>query len=123
MRTNTKLLPASTIEITTPDGHAIELDCVQCVHCGTHFPIAPGSGKIRGFCGRCNGPVCGPRCAECVPIEQWLENREQGRPDDHRPVRVSMGGVSCPSLNSGRSVSITTSQDRPCHTITTRDDS
>ena len=95
-RTNTKLSPASTITITDPEGPTIEADLVACVHCGCHFPIKPGSGKTRGFCGRCNGPVCGPACAACVPIERWLENREQGKPDDYRPVRVSLGGIVLP---------------------------
>ena len=53
---------------------------LQCVHCGRHFRLQPGSGRVRGFCSRCNGPVCGPDCAECVPAEQQLENMEAGRP-------------------------------------------
>jgi hypothetical protein len=64
-----------------------EFATAQCVHCGAHFPIRPGSGKIRGFCFRCNGPVCGPACAACVPAELQLDNLEAGRPVDFRPIR------------------------------------
>ena len=96
MRTNTRLYPASTIEITNHDGPTVESDLVQCVHCGGHFPIKIGSGKTRGFCTLCNGPVCGPSCANCVPLEKWLENREQGKPDDHKPTKVSMSGIILP---------------------------
>lgn len=63
-----------------------EIPTLQCVHCGRHFPVRPGSGKIRGVCLRCNGPICGPGCAACVPAEQQLENLEAGRPLDFRPI-------------------------------------
>ena len=96
LRTNTKLSPASTITITDPDGPTIEVDLLQCGHCGCHYPVKVGSGITRGTCTQCR-PICGPRCAgKCVPIERWLENREQGKPDDHRPVRVSRGGIVLP---------------------------
>lgn len=58
---------------------------VQCVHCGGQFAIQPGSGKIRGICTRCMGPVCGPGCNECVPVEVLLESMEKGiTPDQVR---------------------------------------
>lgn len=76
MRTNTKLIPASTIITTNLEGRVHEADMLQCVHCGSHFPVKVGSGITRGFCCRCNGPVCGQSCAECAPFEKWLENRE-----------------------------------------------
>lgn len=63
-----------------------ECKTLQCVHCGGHWIASPGSGKIRGFCMRCNGPICGPGCAECVPVEQMLENIEAGRPLGFRPI-------------------------------------
>ena len=50
---------------------------LQCVHCGSHFISRKGSGKIRGWCTRCNGPVCGPSCAVCTPFEKKLEMMEQ----------------------------------------------
>ena len=70
------------------DRAVAEIGTAQCVHCSGHFPIQPGSGKIRGFCLRCNGPICGPKCAKCVPVEQMLENIEHGRPLNFRPIRV-----------------------------------
>lgn len=69
-----------------------EVMTLQCAHCGGHWVPQPGSGRIRGFCQRCCGPVCGPGCAACVPLEQLLENYEQGRPLDYRPIVASVPG-------------------------------
>lgn len=79
---------AGLIIVSDPgaDKPILEIGTVQCVHCGCHYPVRPGSGKIRGFCMRCNGPICGPGCAECVPTEQMLENIEKGRPLNYRPI-------------------------------------
>lgn len=65
-----------------------EIATLQCAHCGGHWIPAPGSGRVRGWCQRCAGPVCGPGCAECVPAEQLLENIEHGRPLEFRPIIV-----------------------------------
>lgn len=68
------------------DRPLLETKTLQCVHCGGHWIPLPGSGRVRGFCQRCMGPVCGPGCAECIPEEQMLENIEKGRPADCRPI-------------------------------------
>lgn len=68
------------------DRPLLETKTLQCVHCGGHWIPLPGSGRVRGFCQRCMGPVCGPGCAECIPEEQMLENIEKGRPADYRPI-------------------------------------
>lgn len=68
------------------DKPILEIASVQCVHCGGHWIPQPGSGKIRGFCMRCNGPICGPVCQECVPTDLLLENMEKGRPLNFRPI-------------------------------------
>ena len=89
---HTTLHPAGYVEITSPDGVSAS-DTLQCVHCGGHWQIIPGSGRVRGWCGRCNGPTCGPRClvgADCVPVEQLLENMEHGRSYDYRQI-ISRG--------------------------------
>ena len=52
-------------------------DTVQCRHCGKHFVMRHGSGTVRGYCQRCGGLVCGPRCAACVPFEQALDLAEK----------------------------------------------
>lgn len=70
------------------DRPLLEIKTLQCVHCGGHFEAKPGSGKIRGFCTNCNGFVCGPKCAECVPMEKMLEIIEGTK----RPDQVSVGG-------------------------------
>lgn len=71
----------------------LRIGTVACVHCGMHFPVRPGSGKVRGFCTRCMGPVCGPGCAECVPIERRLDNEEAGKPPDYRRILVPSGAL------------------------------
>lgn len=52
-------------------------DTLQCVHCGGHWVPRTGSGRVRGYCSRCNGPVCGRKCAVCVPLERWLDTVER----------------------------------------------
>jgi len=86
------MLEAGRIQILDPgaDRPLAELPTLQCVHCGRHFHLRPGSGRVRGYCARCNGPICGPGCAECVPAEQQIENLEAGRPLHFRPVRVAV---------------------------------
>lgn len=74
----------------------VEVETAQCVHCGGHFPLRPGSGRVRGYCANCAGPVCGPQCAACVPTEVLLENLEAGRDPGRRDVRVSAGGIALP---------------------------
>lgn len=78
------------------DKPILEFGMVSCVHCGGQFP-QPKFGTSpqekatrvgRGYCQNCNGYVCGKSCAECVPLEQYLENMEAGRPDNFRPVVV-----------------------------------
>lgn len=86
----TVLRPDGYMIATTPEGGIIEADTLQCVHCGCHWQVEPGSKKVRGYCARCAGPVCGPKCQTCVPAEQQLENMEQGRPLDFRPVVVAV---------------------------------
>lgn len=76
------------------DKPLLEQKMLQCVHCGGQFPHQPGSGKIRGFCMNCNGPVCGPGCAECVPVEQYLSNLENGREANFKPVFSSLSGAT-----------------------------
>lgn len=58
------------------DGHHAA-DTVACAHCGGHFVMVRGSGKIRGWCTRCRAMTCGaPACDVCVPYEQRLEQEE-----------------------------------------------
>ncbi len=90
MRRNTRLRPAGHVIVTPPVGPIIEVDTLQCVHCGAHWQPKPGSGNVRGFCMKCNGPICGAACAECMPAEQRLENIEAGRPLDFRPIIVGV---------------------------------
>jgi len=73
------------------------LPTYQCVHCGLHWHPQPGSGKTRGFCMSCNGPVCGKKCEACIPHEKQLEARESGMPWHSNlpgnPVSVAFGKI------------------------------
>ena len=90
MRKNTILRPAGYAQTVDPDARLVEEDTLQCVHCGMHWQVKPGSRNVRGFCGRCNGPICGAKCLECVPIERGLENMEAGRLENVGDGRVSV---------------------------------
>lgn len=86
------LRPNGTLITTPGDGGRVTFrDTVQCKHCGCHWTHQPGSGKVRGWCCNCNGPVCGPQCAECLPFERWLENVEAGRPEKARRIIAPSG--------------------------------
>jgi hypothetical protein len=84
---------AGIITVTDPgiDRFIQEVGTLQCCHCQAHWTLKPGSGNVRGFCFKCNGPVCGPKCAgKCVPAEQMLENMETGRSDDYMPIQSAV---------------------------------
>lgn len=85
------LKPHGFVEIADPDapGGIIAGETLQCVHCGGHWMIQPGSGKLRGFCLRCNGPICGPGCAECRPIDLQLERMEASALGESDRAKVS----------------------------------
>jgi len=61
---------AGQVTIVRPDGPTVQRDTCQCQHCMRHWVVEPGSGKQRGWCVKCNGPLCGaPKCMkECVPF-------------------------------------------------------
>lgn len=51
----------------------------QCVHCGRHWIMVKGSGRIRGYCMNCGGITCGSKeCCRCEPWEKKME-REASR--------------------------------------------
>lgn len=88
---------AGEITISSPDRDRPfeQIPTYQCVHCGGHWEGRPGSGRTRGWCMQCNGPVCGPVCSTCVPYALQLENLESGLPPNTpRSVSVqSPGGI------------------------------
>lgn len=54
-------------------------DTHQCCHCNKHWVAEPGSGKIRGYCPKCDALTCGDiKCCECVPFEKKLDQYEKG---------------------------------------------
>ena len=77
-RRATATRPAGTLIITDPDlPHTVHKDTMQCVHCGRHWVVVPGSGRVRGWCKKCMGPHCGKTCERCVPFEKQLEAMER----------------------------------------------
>lgn len=93
MSENSLLKPSGILITSHPDSDLCQIqDTVQCKHCGRHWIWIPGSGRRRGWCMNCNGFTCGSDlCDVCVPNEQLLENIEQGRRWDYRPI-ISSGG-------------------------------
>jgi hypothetical protein len=66
--------PAGVILV---DGQTVA-DTLQCVHCNRHWIPIKGSGRKRGFCRECMGPLCGSKeCMTCVPFEKKLEDQER----------------------------------------------
>lgn len=80
-KTSTAGRPAGHTEITWDDGRKVEGDTLQCAHCGQHWIVRPGSGRQRGWCLKCSGPLCGKQgCLErCYPMEKRLDDAEAGR--------------------------------------------
>lgn len=73
MPRHTLLRPHGYIIITDPEAPTIEYDTHQCCHCGAHFAIIPGSGRLRGYCLHCDGPTCGAEaCGKCDPLKRRL---------------------------------------------------
>jgi hypothetical protein len=40
-----------------------EMPTYRCCHCKAHFSVVAGSGVLRGWCFKCNEPLCGKACA------------------------------------------------------------
>ena len=87
IRFNSRLRPAGYTIVTPRDGGpVIEADTLMCAHCGMHFPRKKAiwtplkqTGIRRGFCFRCNGPLCGlDRCMVCIPTEKRVDLAERG---------------------------------------------
>lgn len=84
--------PDGYTKTTGPHGEIVDCDTLRCGHCGAHWEVVVGSGRLRGFCSRCLGYVCGrPECmADCLTVEQRLENLEKGLPELTIPITVKI---------------------------------
>ena len=78
-RSHTAARPAGVTLETMDNGSVVERDTLQCVHCGMHWQVIPGSGRHRGWCQSCGGPACGKQqcMATCYPMEKRLEDMER----------------------------------------------
>lgn len=77
-------------------GRSVESDTACCCHCGEHVYIGlalPGMPLRRcGYCLNCGARTCGKEsCDPCINRFQKLENVEQGRPLDYKPIIVAPG--------------------------------
>ena len=70
--------PAGHIIVVGPEGPPVSYDTLQCVHCQAHWIIQPGSGRKRGWCLKCMGPLCGKAdcMARCVPFEAKVHGEQ-----------------------------------------------
>lgn len=83
-------------DIPKDGGPKTTVDLVACAHCGYMWEYKPGSGRIRGFCMCCNGLTCGRRACRdkvCTNWRQKLDNIEAGRPEDYKPIIVSVPAI------------------------------
>lgn len=62
--------PDGAFWMTEASGAISEADLLQCRHCQMTWRYVLGSGRKRGWCRHCNGPLCGkPSCmAACLPF-------------------------------------------------------
>lgn len=96
-----KLNPHGFFEVTNLDGETTRGETLQCCHCGGHWQLVKGSGRVRGFCTRCNQVTCGSEsCMQCLHWEAKLEVIEGTRNPTAVSVpvggSVSAGGIWCP---------------------------
>jgi len=83
--------PAGYISITEPGKRTIEQDTKQCVHCGGHFQVVPGSGIKRGYCRNCMGVTCGkPECNTCLPFQKWMDLIEANDRRQRNPLGIEV---------------------------------
>jgi len=61
-------------------GGTQEFTTKSCPHCGSHFVIIPGSGRLRHFCMLCHAPTCDKAaCYEHSPFLKRVELIEAGK--------------------------------------------
>lgn len=74
--------PHGYFEYTGPYGEIQNGDTLSCCHCRAHWEVRLGSGRVRGYCAKCNAYTCGrAACDECIPYEQRLDNCDAGLPE------------------------------------------
>ena len=69
------------VAIMKPGKPTIERDAYLCAHCQMLCIVRPGSGTTRGYCFRCQAPLCGraPCNQRCIPFEAKMEAQEGRR--------------------------------------------
>ena len=92
--------PNGYVIINDPEGLDVEYDTIRCVHCSAHYPHGSTQQLAGGWCGNCQGWICGKKCMECVPVEKWLDIQE-GTVD---PTAVSVPVTRSIALPSGGTV-------------------
>jgi hypothetical protein len=71
--------------VRKPNGHIIiegheVADTLKCCHCGHIWIPIKGSGRVRGWCTKCNAVTCGSQeCHTCYPFDKKIEDYEKGK--------------------------------------------
>jgi hypothetical protein len=99
--------PSFHFQTFTGEGHKVEGEGRQCVHCGYSWEYRPGSGIPRGYCLKCDGYLCARHECEllqrrllqqfrleygCVPYNDVVERQREAYAHDPR-YRVLPSGV------------------------------
>lgn len=74
LRAHTVSRPSGYVYREYDDGRVQEFDLLQCKHCQYTWRMVRGSGRERGWCSLCAGPLCGaePCMRACVHFEKRL---------------------------------------------------
>ena len=72
---------AGSVTVTEDGAVTFEGETLRCTHCQAQWILRPGSGIERGWCFRCQGPLCGKDAcaARCRHWERELEEIEGQR--------------------------------------------
>jgi hypothetical protein len=80
------------------DGQQVA-ETLQCIHCGMHWVVVHGSGKVRGYCLICREVTCGAEaCNVHAPIEERLAYTEAIAGSDFKTVQKLL--ASYPGIQS-----------------------
>ena len=79
-QTSTARRPKAYVTISDPETGTQEFDTLMCMHCQYHWRVIPGSGRKRGWCAPCNGPLCGKEqcltsCKHFMTVIEEIEGR------------------------------------------------
>lgn len=70
---NTSKRASGELIITDDNGNETVKETMKCCHCQYTWILERGSGRVRGFCTKCNDVTCGSKeCMSCIPFQKKL---------------------------------------------------